>query len=124
MRLLKVLIWCYVFGLLTFYVYALFGTKAWDIAYFAWAKVADCGILAWSVIYFNSEGVRKRMVQPLFIFSFVRLAADIQSYFTGVGVNNEFAVALIFLILIVVTGVLVFMRGTATPNFFNKHLNI
>lgn len=122
MTWLRLLIWCYIFGLLTFYTYAVFDTRAWDIVYFGWSKIGDCGILAWIVIYYNGNKALRKVIKPLLVFSFIRLAVDVQSFFTGIGVNNEWLVALVFLLLIVSMGILVFIRESKFYRFLNKNV--
>lgn len=118
---LRTLIWGYIFGLLTFYTYATFDSEYWPIVYFAWAKIADCGILAWIVIYYTSNKLTKKIIRPLVAFSFIRLAIDIQSFFTGIGVNNEWLVALAFLLLTISMGILIFINDSKISKFLNKH---
>lgn len=102
MRWLKVTIVFYIVGLLTFYTFAVFDTRAWDIAYFGWAKGCDVGILAWAAIYYSLKMEQRDVVKWMFWFSVVRLLCDVQSVFTGVGVNNEWLVAALFLVLVLV----------------------
>lgn len=111
---LRLAIWCYVLGLFTFYLYAAFGTRAWDIAYFGWSKLADCGILFWTVLYVNHYYRPK--VKWLFYFSFVRFAWDIQTFFTGIGVNNHIGTAVLFLILLILTAIMTLKEDRSRPN--------
>lgn len=102
MRWLTALIVFYIVGLLTFYTFAVFDTRAWDIAYFGWAKAFDAGVLAWGTLYHTLRIGYRDTVKWLFYFSLVRLVFDIQSFFTGIGVNNEFIVAALFLALMLI----------------------
>lgn len=118
MRLLSVAITVYIMGLLTFYVAASFNTKLWDIAYFGWDKVADCGILFWWFLY--SIPQYKRIVKWLFVFSIIRFIFDVQYVFTGISVNNEVLVAFLFLILIIIVGVLTLREGARADRVLSK----
>lgn len=122
MRLLSITIAGYILGLLTFYLFASFGHRAWDISYFGWSKVFDAGILMWAVLYFHGGQQIKKMVRWLFMFSFIRILADIQYWFTGIGVNNEPTVAVVFIILISITSYLCLRPEGKAARFLSKHL--
>jgi hypothetical protein len=104
MKIAHVAISGYIVGLLTFYLCATFDTLAWDIVYFGWSKVFDCSILFFALLYHSGAVDFRKKIKWLYFFSFIRFAADIQSFFTGVGVNNNRLIAVLFLILIAITG--------------------
>ena len=100
MRTLQIAITVYLMGLLVFYTYAVFETRAWDSIYFGWAKLFDCSFLMWLVIYKLVGKPYKGAIKWLLAFSAIRFLADVQTFITGVGVNNEWWVAAMFLLLI------------------------
>jgi len=122
MRLLWIAIALYVAGLLTFYIFAVFGERAWDIAYFGWAKAFDCGVIFWAVIFYGSNYVVRKRVLWLYIFSIIRFIGDIQSFFTGIGVNNEKVVAFLFLSLLSIAAYLSFLPDTKVGKIVSKKL--
>lgn len=107
-------------GLFLFYLCATFETRAWDVVYFAWSKIADCGILFWAVLYYYK--VHRNRIRWLFYFSFLRLAGDIQSFVTGIGVNNDYTVAILFLALISITAYMSLKEDSAADLWLRKHL--
>lgn len=122
MRLFSISIAVYLVGLLVFYTSAVFDTLVWDIVYFSWSKIADCGLLMWSFLFFYLRGEMKRIVRPLFLFSILRFICDIQSWFSGIGVNNNIIVALLFLGLSVLAGYLILHKGSSANKFLDKYL--
>lgn len=115
---IKTAIVLYILGLITFYTCAVFDTMAWDWTYFAWSKIADIGIMGWGCLYYNLKSDKRHLVKWLFCFSIIRFIFDIQTLFTGVGVNNEVVVAALFLILILVVCIFSFREFKK----FNKHI--
>lgn len=122
MKLLSIAIAGYITGLAVFYTCALFGTYAWDVIYFGWAKLFDMGLVFWAFFYFYSSPSIKRKVKWLFLFSVIRFVADVQSFYTGTGVNNQVLVAALFLILILITGYLVLMPSSRPAKWLSKNL--
>lgn len=124
MKLLTITITGYIIGLLLFYLFATFKIPYWKISYFAWAKIFDAGLLMWAVLYYSSSQPVKKVVRWLYLFAFIRLAADVQSWITGIGVNNELVVAIIFVVLITLTGYLCLLPDGKAAKFLSKHLNL
>lgn len=124
MRVLQLAIFTYIAGLLTFYVFAVFDTRAWNIAYFGWCKASDAGLLIWAAFYYTLKSPHRNIVRWLYVFSIFRFIGDVQSFFTGVGVNNEILVAILFLILISVTTYLTLYNDSKPSKWLAKHLNL
>lgn len=122
MRVLRIAIWAYIFGLLVFYLYAIFDSHTWDIAYFGWSKLCDCGLLFWWYIYLTANTSSKKIVRWLFYFSIARFIGDIQSFFTGIGVNNEIVVSVLYFILLIVVLILVFKEDDSFGKWGNKYI--
>lgn len=123
MRALSVAIYIYVLGLLAFYVFAIFNTLAWDIVYFAWNKTGDCGFIFWLALFYILPKERK-VIKWLLYFSGVRLIWDFQSFFTGLGVNNELWMAILFLLLLLLTCYLCLRPEGKAAQFLSKNLKI
>lgn len=124
MRLLSFIIAGYILGLLTFYIFATFDTLAWDISYFGWAKVFDCGLLMWGFLYHSGSQPIRKLVKWLYFFAYVRFAADIYSFFTGDNVNNDRAIAILFLCLIFTASVLLLRDNGKPSSWLSKHLKV
>lgn len=123
MRVLSTAIYVYVLGLLVFYVFAIFNTPAWGIVYFSWSKVADCGFLFWLALFYILPKERS-VIKWLLYFSVVRLVWDFQSFFTGLGVNNESWMAILFLMLLILTCYLCLKPEGKAAQFLSKYLKI
>jgi len=120
MSWLRCAIWCYVGGLLIFYLCAVFNTYVWDIVYFGWSKLADCGFLFWGVLYYKTEF--RSYVKWLYYFSILRFVFDIQSFYTHVGVNNQWFVGLSFLALLSIVGYMSLKEDSDADLWLRKHL--
>lgn len=124
MKVLAVAISGYILGLLSFYISASFESYPWVAYYFIWAKIFDCGILFWSFLYYSGNEKIKKLVRWLYAFSIIRLLVDVQSLFTGIGVNNEPLVAICFVCLIIVASILLLKDNGKPSKWLSKHLNI
>lgn len=120
MRWLRAAIWFYIAGLFTFYLFATFDTYVWDIVYFSWSKLADCGWLFWGVLYFGTE--YRSIVKWLFYFSILRFVFDIQSFYTNLGANNEVLVSLSFLALISIVGYMSLKEDSDADLWLKKNI--
>lgn len=123
MRFLSASIICYIVGLLIFYVCAIFDTYAWDVAYFGWNKLFDCGFMFWMSLYLILKEERK-VLKWLVRFAGIRFIWDTQSFYTGIGINNEFWMAVLFLILLSITAYFCFLPTGKAATFLSKHLNL
>lgn len=123
MKTLTVAISAYVMGLLVFYVCAAFDMYYWYIIYFGWSKLFDCGLFFWLSIYYILPKERK-VIKWLLYFSVIRFLWDIQSFFTGLGVNNEVWMAILFLVLLLIAVYLSMKPDGKAATFLSKHLNI
>lgn len=122
MIFLRIAIASYILGLFTFYLCATFDIYYWKWLYFGWSKVSDCGLIMWSFLFFHFKGEVKKVIRPLFLFSILRFFGDAQSWFTGIGVNNDFVIAVLFLVLSVVTGYLILRPNSKLNVFLSEHL--
>lgn len=123
MRALSVAIYVYIFGLLTFYLFATFNRRAWDIVYFGWSKLGDCGFIFWLALFYILPKERY-VLKWLLYFSGIRFIWDIQSFFTGLGVNNEQWMAVLFLLLLILTCYLCVKPYGKGAQFLHKNLKI
>lgn len=124
MKCLAVAITGYLIGLLTFYVFAVFNTMAWDLSYFGWAKIFDGGILIWGSLYYTLKKPYQNWVKWIYVFSFLRLASDVQSCFTGIGVNNTVSVAVLFVCLILIVCYLIIIDDSRLNKWLSKKLGL
>jgi hypothetical protein len=98
--ILRVAISLYLTGLLMFYSFAAFEITYWSWLYYGWDKLFGCSALLWYVVLIHTK--EKHLVKPVFVFSIIRFLWEIMSYFTGVTVSNEIAIAVLFILLIAV----------------------
>jgi hypothetical protein len=122
--ILAVTISGYIIGLFVFYLFASFGQRAWDMSYFGWAKIFDVGLLMWAYLYFNGSTSMRKLAKWLYYFAVLRFVFDIQTFFTGVGVNNEPFVAILFVCLIVLASILLIRDNGKPTKWISKRLNI
>lgn len=124
MRCLAFAIYGYLIGLLVFYTFAAFDTRAWDISYFAWAKTCDGGLLLWGALYYTLKQPYRSWVKWIYAFSYVRLVIDIQSIFTGVGVNNNTSVAIAFICLVLIACYLTWFDDSSLNKWLSKKIGL
>jgi len=96
--------------------------STWAWAYYIWDKSAGGGCLTWYCIY--KLYYRKNVVLPVVAFSFIRFIWEIISACTGITVNNEIAIAVLFLALVVVTGYLTLNEKSRPNIWLSKQLKI
>ena len=111
---LKILITGYLIGIMFFYSVAVFELPKWAFIYYSWDKLLDGGVFAWAALYDLSKQPIRPVIKPIFLFSVIRFLWEVVSYFTGVSINNEWVVALLFLILLCVIALITFIE-------FDKH---
>lgn len=87
----------YLTGLIVFYSLGQLSVDYWAEAYYIWDKAKDVFFIA--AIH---QIVRARAVYWILLFSIIRLIWEIFSSITGVSINNEKAVAVLFLILAII----------------------
>lgn len=117
----------YCVGLFLFYLCAAFSIKGAslnisDWCYYWWEKTAGASIIAWLALYLNVGSIERKIVAPVLAFTVIRLIADVVTYFTGIGTNNNFVVAVLFLILVGVFYVLTLRRGNIFDRFLSNIL--
>ncbi len=77
-----------------------------SLKYFTWAKLFDAGTFVWIVLYKNIRGEIRSVIKRIIPFSFLRLAWEWVSYFTGLEINYEWGVAALFLGLVSVLSII------------------
>lgn len=75
--------------------------KWWVRSYYLWDKI--CWLLAWLAIYNILHPSQRKIVLPLLYFLIVRILWEFVTWKTGLSVNNSIAVAVLFLVLLLVT---------------------
>lgn len=118
----KVVIMIFLLGMATAYLRAIDHTTGWAWFYYIWDKTAGGGFLTWFCIY--KLYYRKNVVLPIVVFTFIRFIWEIVSACTGVNVNNSIAIAVLFLVLVIVTGYLVLDEKGKASLWLTKHLKI
>lgn len=87
----------YVIGLTVFYVEATFERWWWRELYYIWDKCLHL-VLFWGA-YFILPREKRKVVLPVIIFAFIRLAWQIIVTITGWDINDQRAVAILFILL-------------------------
>lgn len=106
MKSVTTLIVVYIGGLMWCYTSATFGRPFDDLIYHLWVKFTD--LMVWVSFYNILKGETRNLVRWLMLFSAIRFLWEPVSYFTGLSVNNQWAVAALFLALIGVISYLSF----------------
>lgn len=97
----------YLIGLIVFYTFGQLSVDYWHDLYFIWDKAKDVFFLG--AIY---QLVRGRTVKYVLIFSIIRLIWEIFSSISGVSINNEKSVGVLFLILAIICLVILLSEYT------------
>ena len=87
------LIW-YLLGLIVFYTFGQIGIDYWAEIYYVWDKAKDV-LFIWAIY----QLIKGKAFLWVLIFSIIRFVWEIFSLILGTSVNNEKAVAALFLIL-------------------------
>lgn len=118
--ILKAAIAIYLVGLLVFYTLAVDNIPAWRGSYYLWDKMCGGGWLLWYVIYINCK--ERQIVAPVLWFSVIRFIWEIVSLITGITVSNEWAIAIMFIILVALTGYVCLHPMGRIGKFLNKNV--
>lgn len=118
--ILRLAITAYLVGLLVFYTRATFDIPMWAWTYWIWEKGCSHSVLSIYIIYKLSH--EKRLIAPVLAFTFIRFLWEIVSAFTGIYSNNQWVVAGLFMVLVVVIGYLCFRKESKLTNFLVKHI--
>lgn len=124
MKVLIAAIIIYLMGLLTFYTLASFGTRAWDFTYFGWARTGDGGILFIGALYYTLKKPYRDWIKWIYAFSYLRLALEIQNFFTGVNVNNTTSVAVGFICVLLIVIYLTWFNDREQSKWLSKKLGL
>lgn len=108
MKVLILAVTIFILGLLLFYTKGVVDFHIWNWIYYWWDKCVV--FLAWWAIYNAMPYPECRVIKPLVIFSGIRFGWEIVSYFTGITVNNTWAVAGLFIIGLGITTYLIWLE--------------
>ncbi len=119
--MVRLLVFLYCAWLMVVYIF--FSFKIWDYMptwlFYMWDKSFGAGFIMWLCLYRNVKANDRYVVAPIVVFSFIRLALDVFSFFTGVTAYNQYRVGVLFLFLTVVFYVLTLNRS----NIFHKWIS-
>lgn len=114
----------YVTGMLTFTTFADFDSEVWVRVWAIWQNAAYGSCLAWASLFYALKGKEREVVRWLFYYSAVLFIWEIASFWTGLSIDNEYAVAIVFGILAVMVGYLSLYSDSSINKKLKKSLNI
>lgn len=122
MRSLDIFISLYVVGMAVFCLQGIDLIPFWEKSFFLWQSVCEGSLLAWVTIYYVGDYYVKKKVYWIMWFAVVKLLWEVLSLVFNIHINDDKAIAIIFLLLIAVASYLT-LRKEATPNkWLSKYL--
>ncbi len=120
--MIKIFVALYMGGMMIWLSAADFGTTGWDGAYFLWDTFCKGSVLCWWCLLRYGPYEVKKCVYPVLLFSIIRLLWEILSLCTGIHINDEMPVMVLFLIAISVFSYLAFRPDGYLPKALDKRL--
>lgn len=121
---MKLIIIIHILGLFIFNLMGLIGSHEWETIYYLWDKSVGAGFLIWVLLYNFCTKDKKWMIKPVMILAAVRFVWQMLVYFTGWDINNQWWLALFFVLLSAGAGYLVLHENSRGNKWLSKHLNI
>lgn len=123
MNLIKVIISAHLLGLFTFNLFGVLNLP-WTTAYFFWDKSVGGGFLVWLLIYKLTHKADRWMIRPVLVISIFRFIWQAVSYIVGWNINNQWWLALFFILLSGGAMWLLYNEQTRINKWLTKNLNV
>lgn len=123
MKLLKVIICLHLLGLIVFNLMGLLHEN-WTMAYYIWDKSVGSGFMLWYILYELVPYSNKWVIRPVLLLATIRFTWQIIAFAAGWTVNNQWWLALFFMLLTIGCGLLMFSSHSKVNRWLAKHLNL
>lgn len=124
MTFLKIIVILHLVGLFVFNLRGLIGDPFWEAGYFYWDKLVGAGFLVWLVLYFSVAKDRKWIIRPVLLVAIFRFSWQCGAYIAGWNINNQWWLALLFILLSVSAAYLTLAENSRPNLWLSKHMNI
>lgn len=99
MKVFNCLIFFYILGYLVFLTHGELDTHLWSNTFHLWRNICFGGSLSWAALYYIGDKKVKAKAKWMFCFSLCLVGWEIVHIITGIRINDERAVFVLFLIL-------------------------